>query len=252
MVICLDLVFAKVNMSEELNPYETPKAAPVVETQESNVVSSTGYVMVDTRIAGMCCKVLLIVFCLLCVLLASWSFKLAYEYDLTDEFGGFGFFSFEQMIFIEEGYLYLFLGSMMAVAIWKYKSMKNAWVMMRSGIRPSVSPGWSVGWYFIPIAMFWKPFTAMSEINVNSTRRPRKLKPWLVFWWAFWVIALLMRNAGGGEDGYYDAGDIKLSAIRLLLMGAAGGCLLKIITYITERQMRELDSRKFKNKKEGF
>ncbi|MGJ8655642.1 MAG: DUF4328 domain-containing protein [Akkermansiaceae bacterium] len=239
-------------MSEELNPYETPKAVSVAETQESNIVPATGYVMLNTRVVGMCCKVLLVAFCALCVLLASWNFKLAAEYDLTDEFGGFGFFSFDQMVLIEEGYIFLFLGSAIAVAIWKFRSMKNAWAMMRSGMRPTVSPGWAVGWYFIPIAMFWKPFTAMSEINVNSSRRPKRLRPWLGFWWFFWVIAFLMRNAGGGEDGYYDAGDLKVSATRLLLIGAAGGCLLKIITYITERQMKELDSRKFKNKKEGL
>lgn len=41
--------------------------------------------------------------------------------------------------------------------------MKNAWAI--GGIlQPTMTPGWAVGFYFIPIALIWKPFQGMSQI----------------------------------------------------------------------------------------
>jgi Domain of unknown function (DUF4328) len=55
------------------------------------------------------------------------------------------------------------------------------------------SPGWAVGFYFIPVVALWKPFLAMKEIwsaseapGDRARNSPRVLKiPWLLAsWWA--------------------------------------------------------------------
>ena len=62
----------------------------------------------------------------------------------------------------------------------------------------TISPGWSVGWYFIPIANLWQPLKAMQEIWCASAapahwkgQRP----PGLMYaWWAMWVISIMLGN----------------------------------------------------------
>jgi hypothetical protein len=45
---------------------------------------------------------------------------------------------------------------------WIYRSNNNLRAL--SGESMTFTPGWSVGWYFIPIANLWKPYQVMNEI----------------------------------------------------------------------------------------
>lgn len=61
------------------------------------------------------------------------------------------------------------------------------------------SPGWSVGWYFIPFLSLWKPYQAMKEIwRVSANPRNPDSEPdpgLLAYWWFFFVVASLSGNA---------------------------------------------------------
>ena len=55
------------------------------------------------------------------------------------------------------------------------------------------TPGWAVGYYFIPVADFYKPYRAMKELW-KASRSPRdwqneKNSFILGLWWTFWVIS---------------------------------------------------------------
>ncbi len=54
------------------------------------------------------------------------------------------------------------------------------------------TPGWAVGWYFVPVAWFWKPYQAMREIwraSVNpSNWRGAPASPLLRWWWGLWIV----------------------------------------------------------------
>jgi len=78
--------------------------------------------------------------------------------------------------------------------IWIYRANFNARELGATGMR--FSPGWAVGWYFIPIAFLWKPYQAMKEIWQASKnplawqKVPRgSILPW---WWTFWIAGCLM------------------------------------------------------------
>src|SRR5712671_1363774 len=61
------------------------------------------------------------------------------------------------------------------------------------------TPGWSIGWYFIPFANLWKPYQAMKEIWQASDEPknwPDREVPGLIpSWWFFWIITNLLGNA---------------------------------------------------------
>ncbi len=77
---------------------------------------------------------------------------------------------------------------------WIYSANANARALGASGME--FSPGWSVGWYFIPVAAFWKPFQAMREIW-KASKNPahwgtESTDPILGWWWFGWITSNIL------------------------------------------------------------
>ncbi len=51
------------------------------------------------------------------------------------------------------------------------------------------TPGWSVGWYFIPVANLWKPYQVMKEIWNVSHKCLATGHSVLGWWWALWLLS---------------------------------------------------------------
>lgn len=93
------------------------------------------------------------------------------------------------------------LSCMIVFGVWIVRSGKNAWLfagMNRATWRAGSlstpkflddSPGWAVGWYFIPIASLWKPYVAMRDI-VRASTLDAGLPGWLLpSWWTLWILS---------------------------------------------------------------
>jgi hypothetical protein len=72
---------------------------------------------------------------------------------------------------------------------WIYRANYN--VRQLGATQLTFTPGWSIGWYFIPLFSLWKPYQAMKEIWMASAN-PRSLNvhatSWLLPWWWFCFI----------------------------------------------------------------
>lgn len=112
----------------------------------------------------------------------------------------------------------------------------------------SISPGWSAGWWFIPIANLVKPCQSMSEIY-RASIKPRgatwkKIStPTSVgVWWTFWLLANVLGSIEGreqaidllGETGY--AALVWGSSTCLLFSGAM---LIMIVFGIAKKQSEQ-------------
>ena len=75
---------------------------------------------------------------------------------------------------------------------WIYRVNSNAHVY--SG-EMKVSPGWNVGFFFIPIANLWKPFQGLRETWEVSTMHTREVPGWMRWWWACWLAGNFIDNA---------------------------------------------------------
>ncbi|MCY3700378.1 MAG: DUF4328 domain-containing protein [Gemmatimonadetes bacterium] len=84
----------------------------------------------------------------------------------------------------------LALGTPILVLMWIYRANYNARQLGAADMR--FTPGWAVGWYFIPIAWFWMPYLAMREIwraSVNpSDWEAKPVSPLLRWWWGLWIV----------------------------------------------------------------
>ena len=59
-------------------------------------------------------------------------------------------------------YLATFLATVVVFCMWVYRANKNSHGFGARGMK--FSPGWAVGWYFIPFLCLWKPFQSMREM----------------------------------------------------------------------------------------
>ena len=87
--------------------------------------------------------------------------------------------------------LIIYIVSGILILKWIYRANYNVRQLGASDMQ--FSPGWSIGWYFIPIAYLWKPYQAMKEIwkassNPQSwnSQSVSSLLPW---WWFFWIVS---------------------------------------------------------------
>ena len=65
------------------------------------------------------------------------------------------------------------------------------------------TPGWAVGWYFVPIANLWKPYQAMKEIwrvNVSDT-----IPSIFLWWWFFWIFTSYLGNVSTYMDSNFSS-----------------------------------------------
>ncbi|MDP4744322.1 MAG: DUF4328 domain-containing protein [Porticoccaceae bacterium] len=104
-------------------------------------------------------------------------------------------FSQNIITFFENSTIVLMLVAFFSNSIWIYTSAKT--IQMHSSEQLKSSPGWSVGWFFIPIAQLWKPYQAVksiSDISFKLAGNAEDAISKLIFpaWWIFYLLTILV------------------------------------------------------------
>jgi hypothetical protein len=124
---------------------------------------------------------------------------------------------------------------------WIYVACSNARELTT---RPmTFTPGWSVGWYFIPVANLWKPYQAMKEIwrvSANPSHPDSETDPGLlVAWWAFYIAASMTGNAAFRVSLRADEIDELLVANVITRVSDVVGIPLAVILMFVVRRVRD-------------
>jgi hypothetical protein len=83
----------------------------------------------------------------------------------------------------------LLVATYVVFGMWIYRAAANIVAASVPGF--DYTPGWAVGWYFVPIANLFKPFAAMRQIWNASHSGGSDLdrqQPLLVYWWGIWIL----------------------------------------------------------------
>jgi hypothetical protein len=125
--------------------------------------------------------------------------------------------------------------------MWFHRAAANARTFGREGLK--FTPGWCVGWWFIPIANLFKPFQAMREVWLASDPQVGNEAPgaWsqvaapglLSAWWGTFVIGNVLNNLSGRMEEEPTSS----------LVGLAGTIVLAVCAFFAVRIIRELDRR---------
>lgn len=136
----------------------------------------------------------------------------------------------------------IFLISAIAISFWLHRAHAN---LHEAGIEGlEYTPGWGVGWYFVPFASLIKPFQSMKElwneshrvVSDNAGVAPGNL----ALWWGLWLVGGMLGNISGrmalSEDiSIYEA-SLPLGIVSSVGMIGAAVMILLIVKHITKVQ----------------
>jgi hypothetical protein len=91
-------------------------------------------------------------------------------------------------LFVAVGVLLSMLVCIVVVGRWIYRASTNAHAISDE---MTISPGWAVGSYFVPILNLFRPYQAMREIwlasNFRGNWHGEPSPGLLIAWWALWI-----------------------------------------------------------------
>lgn len=137
----------------------------------------------------------------------------------------------------------VFLATIVVFLVWRHRVQANLQgALLVRGLE--YTPGWAVGWWFVPIANLFKPKQAMNEawmatdpdVAPGSTAWRTKAPAMLSWWWACWLLGNVFINV---SDGTGDPGAFRFSAATWMIAEsftlAAAILIFVIVRQITDR-----------------
>jgi hypothetical protein len=125
-------------------------------------------------------------------------------------------------------YLGIFVATVIFSSVWIYRSSWNARQIQPSEKR--ITPGWAIGWYFVPFLSLWKPYQAAVQC-LNSSEDPqgaidRSAPGFFQAWWFLWVVS----SVGGNLSFRLSNKAVSADDIRSVALLDLGLAPLSIIT----------------------
>jgi hypothetical protein len=91
-------------------------------------------------------------------------------------------------------YLFVYLVTVIVFGMFLHRSNRNARALGAQGME--YTPGWTVGWYFVPFLNLVKPYHAVQEIyratdpDADAYDWTRAYVPGLLpWWWGLWIVS---------------------------------------------------------------
>jgi len=143
---------------------------------------------------------------------------------------------------IGEIQLLLFIACGTAVLMWIQRACHNARV---KAPEMRATPGWVVGWYFVPLANLWMPILNLREIWKNTAQQAGRPDDrgglLLTGWWLLWLTRGAAASAQYNGFGTFDADTQRLNASLDWVMLLLCVVFAFIVLRLTELQRRAFE-----------
>ena len=129
------------------------------------------------------------------------------------------------------------------VCMFMYRANANARSLGAANL--ANNPGWCVGYWFIPIITWFKPYQCMNEIYKASSNpnginwKSAASHPLMGLWWTCWLISIISSNYENRmafREVNLGVGGVVLNCVITLLFIAAAFSLVIILRSITSLQ----------------
>ena len=150
------------------------------------------------------------------------------------------------------------LGTLIAISYYPTVLVFGMWIYRANlncrgfGVdRMQFTPGWAVGWYFIPFANLVLPFQVMKEIwKVSSNPRHWQSEagsPLLGWWWGLWISRnILTQAAGYVSKSVHDMETLRTATVFVIVATTVNIFLvavaIKMISRIFAMQVRLVET----------
>jgi len=137
----------------------------------------------------------------------------------------------------------IFIATVVFFLMWLYRAHSNL-----EHLRPvnlQFTPGWAVGWWFIPFANLVKPFQVVREVWWESDPKvddgPTFLSAslhsaptFMGVWWAFWIVSNVLSNISGRMFDPNDISTVVLSGYVFVATGIASAIAAGLAIYVVK------------------
>jgi hypothetical protein len=185
----------------------------------------------------------------------------AFEYQLLSDFKNGVYISQSQAVAAGESsdarqgmigitQFIIFLVSGILILKWIYRANFNVRQLHASEMQ--FTPGWSIGWYFIPFANLWKPYQAMKEIWKASSNpqdwKNQSVSPILGWWWFFWIVSNMFANASFRMSLRAESINELISANVVTLLSDLTEIPLSLIMLVVVKKVYEMQMSHFRHR----
>jgi hypothetical protein len=99
--------------------------------------------------------------------------------------------------------LLVFIFTVTGYLMWIHRAHRNLPSLGARELR--FTPGWAVGWFFVPIMNLFRPYQAVTEIwkasgpalNDGTSWKDIKTPPLIQWWWGFFILSNLVSSMAG-------------------------------------------------------
>jgi heme/copper-type cytochrome/quinol oxidase subunit 2 len=136
--------------------------------------------------------------------------------------------------------------------MWVYRASKNLHSLEKPRLK--YSPGWAVGWFFVPFASLFQPYKAVAEVykasnpeidpnllDVEDLKTPGIVK----WWWAFFLISNFLGNIASRLVLHGDTVNDLLTSTYAYLVSDAFDIIGLFVTIMMVRQISQSQEIKF-------
>jgi len=124
---------------------------------------------------------------------------------------------------------------------WQHRAQKNLQLL---GARTKYSPGWAVGWWFVPVANIWMPYQTMRELYATSLPNPDGSRasntPVIGWWWVAYLIGSFLPAVQGGVSEFPSYGELVVTSwigvIGRLVQAGAALLAMRIVSDVVRGQ----------------
>ncbi len=128
--------------------------------------------------------------------------------------------------------------------IWIYRTNSNLWALTSEPLR--FTPGWCVGWFFVPFLNFFRPYQVMKEIWQVCHRDRQTVSALLGGWWLLWLVSFMVARVAGllmdQAQSVTEANQARLLFVGADLLDALKfGFMLAVVTRIWTAYCQNID-----------
>jgi hypothetical protein len=145
--------------------------------------------------------------------------------DLDEEGSVSVWLMLQGLVYLIKFPVYIFTVTMFLV--WLHRAHSN--LRSLNATHLEFTPGWAVGWWFIPFANLVKPFQAVREVWVESdpnggvgeagflSSAARSAPAYMGVWWGLWLISNFVSNVAGRVYDPDTMSDVELGALVFII-----------------------------------
>lgn len=155
-------------------------------------------------------------------------------------------------------YMIVLITLMVTFSMWIHRTYGN--LTSLGVMKPRFSPGWAVGFYFIPVLNLFRPYQATKEVWYGSdperndfdpesyqSKAPSALLSW---WWGMWLFSGMVARGTSRIYNRAETVDSLIAANKLMIFSDFMDILSALLAFLVVKRITDMQEQKHRQLEE--